>query len=207
MAFLGGHDFLTSYHHTHSGLILSYTISPLLSSTHVSVQLLEEQYATYRSLATSIFGFNSLSPSLPHSVAADKIMSEPVSYVSSKGKRSELGSVSALEPPVTAALSVSCPLLINVVNSSTFYSVDCGPLRASSDCVSSWSKETLSRAIRSTIPADASDVEPRHFTPWLGESSGEASKGRGATRTLGSFLDRCVYWHSTVRNSYSSSFH
>ena len=53
-------------------------------------------------------------------------------------------------------------------------------------CVSSWSNETVSRAIRSTVPADASDPEPRQFTPWLGESSGEKAGGRGEADSVGS---------------------
>jgi hypothetical protein len=62
------------------------------------------------------------------------------------------------------------------------------PLKISDHCacVSSWSNETVSRAIRSTIAADASDPELRQFTPWLGESSGERSEGRGAADSIGS---------------------
>jgi hypothetical protein len=66
--------------------------------------------------------------------------------------------------------------------------LDGAPLKISDHCacVSSWSNETVSRAIRSTIPADASDPEPRQFTSWLGESSGERGEGRGAADSIGS---------------------
>jgi hypothetical protein len=50
----------------------------------------------------------------------------------------------------------------------------------SGHCVSSWSDHMISCAIKSTIPADAADVDPRQYTSWLGERS-PANSGVPAT--------------------------
>lgn len=48
-------------------------------------------------------------------------------------------------------------------------------LKMSGHCVSSWSDHMISKAIGSTIPLDAADVDPRQYTSWLGERSAAGS--------------------------------
>ena len=48
-------------------------------------------------------------------------------------------------------------------------------LKMSGHCVSSWSDHMISKAIGSTIPPDAADVDPRQYTSWLDERSATGS--------------------------------
>ena len=135
------------------------------------IQSTAEKYAYYREQATAIFGICPLTTSTTTSSLSGNIGSEPVQYTRKTGE-SSLHSHTALHKifyiHLTSLIVTNAKLLI--------YHTSKIPgllnLRNSNHSVTPWSHDVVSRAIRSTIPTDASDIEPRQYISWLCASSG-----------------------------------
>ena len=83
--------------------------------------------------------------------------------------------------------SADCRIVrINVYNSNITAKLE---LKMSGHCVSSWSDQMISRAIKSTIPPDAADVDPRQYTSWLSERSSSASSSGVPVNIPGKIVD------------------
>lgn len=68
-------------------------------------------------------------------------------------------------------------LIHGIISTIVYYSYIAAKLelKMSGHCVSSWSDHMISKAIGSTIPLDAADVDPRQYTSWLDERSASGS--------------------------------
>lgn len=69
----------------------------------------------------------------------------------------------------------------------------------SGHCVSSWSDHMITKAIGSTIPLDAADVDPRQYTSWLDERS---ASGSSVTVDIPGKITTYTYTDTVISNSF-----
>ena len=132
-----------------------------------------EKYAYYRDQATAIFGICPLTTSTTTSPLSCHIGSESVQYARQIGESLFSLLYSDTQEELYDQHLHKC--ILPIYDISTLSGLQ--NLSSSDRSVTSWSHDVVSRAIRSTIPSDASDIEPRQYISWLCTSSGASRTG------------------------------